>query len=145
MMTCGEVMTKNPVCCLPGDTAAKAAQKMKQKHIGSIPVIESEQTRQLVGIVTDRDLALKIVAEGRDAKSTKVAAVMTRRVVTSRAEDDLQKAMDAMSKHQLRRLPVVDKDNQILGIIAQADVATRGQEPEMAGAMLKEISQSGGT
>ncbi|MBN2086258.1 MAG: CBS domain-containing protein [Anaerolineales bacterium] len=145
MKTCGEVMTKNPVCCLPEDTAAKAAQRMKQKHIGSIPVIQSEQTRQLVGIVTDRDLALKIVAEGRDAKSTKVAAVMTRRMVTSRAEDDLQKAMDAMSKHQLRRLPVVDKDNQILGIIAQADVATRGRELEMTGAMLKEISKSGGT
>jgi len=117
---------------------------MKRKHIGSVPVIENEQTRKLAGIVTDRDLALKIVAEGRDAKSTKVAAVMTRRVVTSRADDDLQKAMDAMSKHQLRRLPIVDKDNRILGIIAQADVATRGKEPEKTGAMLKKISQSGG-
>jgi CBS domain-containing protein len=144
MLTCGEVMTKKPVCCLPGDTAATVAQMMKRKHIGSVPVIENEQTRKLVGIVTDRDLALKIVAEGRDAKSTKVAAVMTRRVVTSREDDDLQKAMDAMSKHQLRRLPIVDKDNRILGIIAQADVATRSKEPEKTGAMLKKISQSGG-
>jgi len=144
MMTCGEVMTKNPVCCLPDDMAAKAAQLMKRKHIGSVPVIENEQTCKLIGIVTDRDLALKIVAEGREAKSTKVGLVMTRRVVTCRAEDDLQKAMDAMSRHQLRRIPIVDKDNRILGIIAQADVATRGNQPEKTGAMVKKISQSGG-
>ncbi len=144
MLTCGEVMTKNPVCCLPDDTAASVAQLMKRRHIGPVPVIENEQTRKLAGIVTDRDLALKIVAEGRDAKSTKVKAVMTRRVVTCRADEDLQKAMDAMSKHQLRRIPIVDKEKRILGIIAQADVATRGKEPEKTGAMVEKISRSGG-
>src|SRR5512134_1230412 len=103
MKKCNEVMTKNPVCCLPIDTAAKAAQLMKRDNIGSIPVIENEQTKRLVGIVTDRDLALKIVAEGLDAESTKVEAVMTHKVVTCRAEDDLQKALDAMAEHRLRR------------------------------------------
>jgi CBS domain-containing protein len=120
---------------------AKAAELMKNKNIGSIPVIENDQTNKLVGIVTDRDLALKIVAEGRDAKSTKVEAVMTRKVVTCRADDDLQKALDAMSEHQLRRLPVVDNDNKILGIIAQADVATRVNQPEKTATMVKEISR----
>ena len=72
MKQCDEVMTKNPVCCLPKDMAAKAARVMKRENIGSIPVIENEQTKKLVGIVTDRDLALKIVATGMDAKSTKV-------------------------------------------------------------------------
>ena len=72
MKKCNEVMTKNPVCCLPTDMVAKAAQLMKSENIGSIPVIENEQTEKLIGIVTDRDLALRIVAEGRDAKSTKV-------------------------------------------------------------------------
>jgi CBS domain-containing protein len=128
MKKCDEVMTKNPVCCLPNDMVAKVAQLMKRENIGPIPVIENEQTQKLVGIVTDRDLALKIVAEGRDAESTKVEAVMTRKVVTCRAEDDLQKALDAMSEHQLRRIPVVDNDNKILGIIAQADVATLATE-----------------
>jgi CBS domain-containing protein len=142
MKKCDEVMTKNPVCCLPNDMVAKAAQLMKRENIGSIPVIENEQTRKLVGIVTDRDLALKIVAEGRDANSTKVEAVMTRKVVTCRAEDDLQKALDAMSEHQLRRMPVVDNDNKILGIIAQADVATRVNQPEKTAAMVKQISQA---
>lgn len=142
MKKCDEVMTKNPVCCLPNDMAAKAARLMKLENIGSIPVIENEQTKKLVGIVTDRDLALKIVATGLDAKSTKVEAVMTPKVVTCRADDDLQKALDTMSRHQLRRLPVVDNENNILGIIAQADVATRVNQPEKTAAMVKEISRS---
>ena len=142
MKKCNEVMTKNPVCCLPNDMAAKVAKLMKGENVGSIPVIENEKTRKLVGIVTDRDLTLKIVAKELDAKSTKVEAVMTRKVVTCRAEDDLQKALDAMSEHQLRRIPVVDKDNKILGIIAQADVATRVDKPKKTAAMVKGISRS---
>ena len=144
MKKCDEVMTKNPTCCLPDDTVEKAAKLMKSGNIGSIPVIENELTKKLIGIVTDRDLALKIVAEGRDAKSTKVKAVMTHKVVTCLADDDLQKALDAMSGDQLRRIPVVDKENKILGIIAQADVATRVNQPEKTAAMVKGISQAGG-
>ena len=142
MKRCDELMTKDPVCCLPDSMVAHVAQLMKRENIGPIPVIESEQTRKLVGIVTDRDLALSIVAEGRDANSTKVEAVMTRKVVTCRADDDVQKALDAMSEHQLRRIPVVDSDNKILGIIAQADVATRINQPEKTAAIVKEISRS---
>jgi CBS domain-containing protein len=142
MKKCNEVMTKNPVCCLPNDMVAKVAKSMKRKNVGSIPVIENEKTRKLVGIVTDRDLALKVVAKELDPKSTKVEAVMTRKVVTCSTEDDLQKALDAMSEHQLRRIPIVDKDNKILGIIAQADVATRVDRPKKTAAMVKEISHS---
>ena len=142
MKKCNEVMTKNPVCCLPNDMVAKVAQLMKRKDIGPVPIIENEQTKRLVGIVTDRDLALKIVAEGRDAKSTKAEEVMTRKVVTCRGEDDLQKALDAMSEHQLRRIPVVDNDNRVVGIIAQADVATRVDLPGKTAEVVKDISQS---
>ena len=144
MKKCDEVMTKNPVCCLPDDMVAKVAQLMKSEKIGSVPVIENEQTRKLVGIVTDRDLALKIVAEERDAGSTKVDAVMTHKVVTCRAEDDVQKALDAMAEHQLRRILIVDNDSRILGIISQADVATRIDQPGKTATMVKEISQAGG-
>ena len=142
MKKCNEVMTKNLVCCLPNDMVAKVAQLMKRKDIGPVPIIENEQTKKLVGIVTDRDLALKIVAEGRDAKSTKAEEVMTRKVVTCRGEDDVQKALDAMSEHQLRRIPVVDNDNKIVGIIAQADVATRVDQPAKTAEVVKDISQS---
>jgi CBS domain-containing protein len=144
MKKCNEVMTKNPVCCLPNDSVAKAAELMKSENIGSIPVIENEQTQKLVGIVTDRDLALKIVAKGLDARSTKVEAVMTRLVVTCLADDDLQKALDAMAEHQLRRIPVVDDDFKVVGIIAQADVATRVDQPEKTAEVVKEISQTHG-
>jgi CBS domain-containing protein len=142
MKKCNEIMTKDPVCCLPNDLVTKAAELMKSEHIGSIPVIENEQTKKLVGIVTDRDLALRIVAEGLDAKSTKVETVMTRKVVTCGTDDDLQKAVDAMSENQLRRIPIVDDDNKILGIIAQADVAMHFDHPKKTAAMIKEISQA---
>ena len=142
MKKCNEVMTKTPVCCLPNDMVAKVAQLMKSKDIGPVPIIENEQTKKLVGIVTDRDLALKIVAKGHYAKSTKVETVMTRQVVTCRAEDDLQKALDAMAEHQLRRIPIVDNDNKIVGIIAQADVATRVDQPTKTAEVVKDISQS---
>jgi CBS domain-containing protein len=140
MKKCDEVMTKYPVCCLPLDSVAKAAELMKNGNFGSIPVIENEQTQKLVGIVTDRDLAITIVAEGRDAKSTNVDAVMTYKVVSCRADDDLQKALDSMAKQKLRRIPIVDHDNKIVGIITQADVATRIDQPEKTAKMVKEIS-----
>ena len=130
MKKCEEVMTKKTVCCLPNDMAVIAAQLMKRENVGAIPVIENQQTKKLVGIVTDRDLALKIVAAGRDPKSTTAIEVMTRKVVTCHAEDNLQKALNAMSKHKLRRIPVVGNNQAIVGIIAQADVATRVDQPE---------------
>ncbi len=141
MKKCGEVMTKNPACCLPTDAVSKAAQWMKKENVGSIPVVESEQSKKLVGIVTDRDIALKVVADGRDSKSTTVANVMTHNVVTCHVDDDLQKAVDAMAEHQLRRMPVVDNEHKIVGIISQADVATRVNQPEETAKMVKDISQ----
>ena len=144
MKKCNEVMTKDLVCCLPTDSVAKAAELMKSENIGSIPVIENEQSQKLVGIVTDRDLALKVVAGALDAKSTTVETVMTHKVVTCHADDDLQKALDAMAKHQLRRIPIVQDANKIVGIIAQADVATRADQPEKTAEVVKEISQANG-
>jgi CBS domain-containing protein len=142
MKKCNEVMTKNPVCCLPNDMVSKVAQLMKSDDIGPVPIVENEQTRKLVGIITDRDLAVKIVAEGRDPKSTRAEEVMTRKVVTCHADDDLQKALDAMSGHQLRRIPVVDDNKKLLGIIAQADVATRTNQPEKTAEVVRKISKS---
>jgi len=144
MKKCNEVMTKNPICCLPNDLVPQVANLMKSQHVGSIPVIENEETKKLVGIITDRDLALMIVAEGLDAKTTKVETVMTRKVVTCHGEDDLQKAVDAMSENQLRRIPIVDDDNKVVGIIAQADVAIHFDHPKKTAAMVKEISQASG-
>jgi CBS domain-containing protein len=142
MRKCHEVMTKNPVVCMPGDLASKVAQIMKREDVGPVPIVESEQSRRLIGMVTDRDLAVKMVAEGRDVLTTKIDEVMTRRLVTCRADDDVQKALEAMGENQLRRIPVVDADDRIVGIIAQADLATRLNEPQKTADVIRKISQS---
>lgn len=141
MTKCSEVMTRNPVTALPTDTADHVAQLMQRQDIGPIPVVENQQTKKLVGIVTDRDLAMKVVAEGRDPKRTWVEEVMTRQVVTCHADEDLQKALHAMSANQVRRIPVVDHRGAIVGIIAQADVATRADVPEKTAEIVEEISK----
>lgn len=110
MKTCEEVMTSKPVCCLPTDNVVMVAELMKSENIGSIPVIDNKETQKLIGIITDRDLALRVVGQGLDASSTQVESVMTRKVVTCRADDDFQRALDAMSEHQLRRIVVVDSE-----------------------------------
>jgi len=140
-MKCNKVMTKKLVCCLPENSVVEAAQMMKQQDVGSIPVIETEKTRKLVGMLTDRDLALKIIATERNPQSTKVEDVMTRKVVTCGKTDDMQKAVDLMAKNQLRRIPVVDKNDEIIGIVAQADIARYFTHPKKVALMVKKISQ----
>jgi len=142
MHTCENVMTKNPTCCQPSDSVMKVAQWMKRENIGSIPVIENNETRKLVGIVTDRDLALKVIGLGSDPKTVQVDSVMTHKLVTCRPEDDIQVALDRMSEHQLRRIPIVDDEHKILGIISQADVATRVNQPEKTAEVVKDISKT---
>lgn len=144
-MRCSEVMTSNPTCCVPGDTAARVAKIMKTEDVGSVPVCESRQNRTLVGIVTDRDLVLKIVADGHDAASTYVRDVMTGKPFVCHPDDDLQKVFDTMQQKQVRRIPVVDDSGQLIGIIAQADLATRSGEPEKTAEVVEEISKPAST
>lgn len=142
MKTCSDIITEDVVYCLPDDPVSKVAQLMKKEDIGPVPIVDNEKFKTLVGIVTDRDLALKVVAEGRDVKKTKVEEVMTRKLVTCRADDNAERAMNAMAQYQLRRIPVVDDNMKLVGIISQADVATRVDEPEKTGEVVKEISHS---
>jgi CBS domain-containing protein len=141
MTTCSDVMTRNPVCAQPGDMVASVAQLMRDNDVGPIPIVADNDSKRLVGIVTDRDLAMNVVAEGRDPNTTRVEEVMTREVVTCRTDDDIEAALDAMSQQQLRRIPVVDENNMLVGIIAQADVATRMDQPSTTGEVVKEISE----
>ena len=142
MKTCQDVMTSNPTTCLPTDSVKSVADLMRRESFGSLPVVENQDTQKLIGIITDRDMAMKVVAKGLDANATNVEAVMTRKVISFRPDDNLQLAMDAMSEHQLRRIVIVDKNHKVLGIIAQADVATRGGQPDKTAEVVKDISQS---
>ncbi len=140
MTTCRDVMTKNPVCAYPDDTVAHVARLMRSEDIGPVPIVQDDSTMQLLGIVTDRDLAIKVVAEERDPAKTRVRDVMTTEVVTCRESDDIETALHAMSTNQLRRIPVLHDGNMLVGIIAQADVATR-LNPEKTGEVVREISE----
>ena len=142
MKKSGDIMTKDLVYSLPDESVAKVAQLMKKEDIGPVLVINNEQDKTLVGIVTDRDLALKVVGEGRDPKNTKVGDVMTGKVVTIRSEDSVENAMKAMAQYQLRRIPVVDQAGLLVGIISQADVATRVNEPQKTAEVVREISKN---
>ena len=142
MPNCSQLMTHDPVFCLASDTVERVAQLMRQEDVGSLPVIESHLNKKLLGIITDRDIALKVVADKRDVGSTRAQEVMTRNPVTCRADYDIQVALNAMASNQVRRIPVVDDKNQVVGIISQSDVATRVSEPAMTAQLVKGISES---
>ncbi len=137
---CGDIMTRDPVCCAPDDVAKKAAEMMKAEDVGPLPVVET-QSRRLVGIVTDRDLVLNILARGLDASTTKVSEAMTSDPVCCKEDEPLEDALEKMSTYQVRRLPVVDEQGRIIGLIAQADIATRIHNPEVAGEVVQEVSK----
>lgn len=142
MKKCSDVMTKDLVYSSPTDTVADVAQLMKKEDIGPVLIVSDKANgKRLVGIVTDRDLAIKVVGEGRDPKKTKVEEVMTEKIITCRMDDDVQNAMKAMAQYQLRRIPVVDNAGMLVGIISQADVATRVNEPKKTAEVVKEISK----
>ena len=139
-MICSEIMTKNPECCLPTDSVMKAAQLMKSEDVGPIPIVDDKDGKTLTGIVTDRDLAIKVVAEARDPKTTQIEEVMSEGLVTCRDNDDVRSVLKLMQDNQVRRIPVVDKNDHLVGIIAQADVATRLGEPSATGKVVERIS-----
>lgn len=138
------IMTSNPSACVPGDTVATAARIMKQEDVGPVLVVSDHNEKRLVGIVTDRDLALKVIAEGRDAHNTRLEDVMTRSPVTCRDDADIQTVLEKMADHQVRRMPIVDSANRLVGIVAQADIARYADEEDV-GEMVEEISQPYGS
>jgi CBS domain-containing protein len=129
------------VTSTPENTIVEVARLMKSEDIGPVPIVDNEASRTLVGIITDRDIVLKVIADGKDPKTTRVGDAMSKKLVTCRAVDDVDVAMQAMAQFQLRRIPVVEDNMMLVGIISQADVATRVDAPEKTGEVVKEISQ----
>jgi CBS domain-containing protein len=143
MPKCSEIMTPDPVCCEPGDSIGTVAQIMKQEDVGSVPVVDARDSRKLVGIVTDRDLVVKVLAGAGSPESARVRDAMTTDPVACRVDDDVDRAVTAMADRQVRRMPVVDTDGRLAGIIAQADVATRVHHDRKTGELVEAISESG--
>jgi CBS-domain-containing membrane protein len=138
-MLCQDVMTPQPVCCDPKDSVQRAAEIMKDLNIGAVPVCDA--SKRLAGIVTDRDLTLKILAEGRDPKTVLVDDVMTREVFACQPEDKIDRVFELMERQQVRRVPIVDPRQGLVGIIAQADLATRLRAPAKTAEVVTEISR----
>ena len=143
-MTCEEIMTRNPKCCTPDDSAVRAARIMKIEDVGSVPVCSKSDSSRVAGIVTDRDLCLEIVAEARDPNGVTVEACMTRDPVTCRVDDSMESALSRMEANQIRRIPVLDRSGMLVGIIAQADIATRVRSAKKTAEVVEEISRPSG-
>lgn len=139
-MQAKDFMSEPAMCCTPQTTLTDVAKLMAEYDCGAIPVLESEQGSRLAGIVTDRDIVIRVVANGRNPSEVTVGEIMTRPVFTVHAETSEQELCQLMEQHQVRRVPVVDENGICCGIVSQADVARVAPESETA-EVLRDISQ----
>jgi CBS domain-containing protein len=132
-----DVMTSNPRSLESGSTAVEAARLMRDEDVGIVPIVEGET---LVGTVTDRDIVTRVVAEGKTPDSVTVGEIASRELVTIDPQQDLDDALRLMARHQVRRLPVVEEDGKLVGIVAQKDVAMHASEAQ-TGEVVEDISR----
>jgi CBS domain-containing protein len=131
-----DTMTENPRSIGASASVVEAARLMREEHIGALPITDDEQ---LVGMITDRDITTRVVAEAADPMRTSVGDVSSRDLVSVEPDKDLEEALQLMARHQLRRLPVVE-DGRLVGIVAQADIALRENE-QRTGELVEAISE----
>jgi CBS domain-containing protein len=132
-----DVMTSDP-CTIDADkSVAYAAKMMRDEDVGLAPIVEGDK---LIGMLTDRDIAIRVVADGRDPDQVTVGEVASKQVVTIDPQQELDEALRVMAMHQVRRLPVVEEDGRLVGVVAQADVAREGDDKQ-TGELVQEISQ----
>jgi CBS domain-containing protein len=134
--TVQEAMTSNPTAITPDTTAQEAARLMKSEDVGALPIVEDGR---LTCVITDRDLTVRGVAEGLAAE-TPVSELASKNVVTIDPQQSLAEAARLMAEHQVRRLPVVEEDGRLVGMLAQADVAQAGHD-SLTGEVVQKISQ----
>jgi CBS domain-containing protein len=139
MTTARELMTEGAECVRTSDTLVTAAQRMRDLGVGMMPICGDDD--KLAGVITDRDIVVKCVADGGDPKSTEVGLLAEGKPVTIGADDDIEEALQTMTKHDVRRLPVID-GHRLVGMLSQADIARH--LPGAAGEMVSDISTSPG-
>src|SRR5438876_12345965 len=132
-----DVMTSNPCTIDAEKSVAYAAKMMREEDVGLAPIVEGDK---LIGMLTDRDIAIRVVAEERDPGQVKVRDVASKQVVTIDPQQDLDEALRIMAMHQVRRLAVVEEDGRLVGVVAQADVARKGDDKK-TGKLVEEISE----
>ena len=141
-MKAQDIMSTNPRCVTPEQDVREAARIMKDENIGVVPVVEASGSKKLVGMLTDRDIAIRVVAEGRS--SAQVREVMSGNPRTAKAGDSVDDIMDLMGREQVRRIPVVDDRGELVGIVAQADIVRDAKDEKKAERTIEKISEPGG-
>ena len=142
-MKARDLMTRDPECVTQDDSLQRAASIMRDRDIGAVPVVSDSETRRLVGIVTDRDIAIRHVAEGHKEGHT-VADVMSKgRLATAREDDSVDRVMELMKDNKVRRIPVVGSNDEIVGMIAQADLALEARDEKNVERTVEKISEPG--
>ena len=139
-----DIMTKNPASVSPDATAREAAQVMLREEVGLVPVVEKDGSNRLVGVVTDRDIAIRCVAEGKDASCAVRDVMSSDGLATCRQTDDVDSLMGAMRSEKVRRIPIVDERGGLVGIVSQADIVRKAKDSVRAEQTIEEISEPGG-
>jgi CBS domain-containing protein len=134
-----DYMTIDPVCCTPQNTLQEAAYMMTEYDCGEIPVVDSLQNRKIVGVITDRDICCRTVGKGLNPLNMTVQEIMTYPAVTVTEDTDLKRCVELMEKKQIRRIPIIDGELRVIGIISQADIARK--ENAIVPELLKGVSQ----
>jgi CBS domain-containing protein len=137
-----DVMTKKPAVSMPETDLQRIAKQMVDHNVGLIPIIDNKDTMKLVGVISDRDITIRCVAEGKNPLEMKAADVMSKPVMSVSQEDDIQAAASMMEKHKIRRVPVLDEQGKVCGIVAQADIALKTTDETTAN-VVQEISEPG--
>jgi len=136
-----EIMSREPACCVLSDTAQTVAKILCDRNIGSMPVVADQQSRKLVGMITDRDLCCSVIAQGMDPKTTQIKKLITLAPLTCRDGENIETCERLMQEHQVRRVPIVDAEDRVIGIVSQADLALK-DKPERVSKTVAEISKA---
>ena len=133
-------MTPDPICCLATDSAQKVAGILCKQDVGAIPVVTDHESRKLIGIITDRDLCCSVLADGLDPQTTAIEKFVSVSPVVSREGENLDHCERLMQEHQVRRIPIVDEDGRVMGIVSLADLALK-DKPEDVARTVAEVSR----
>jgi len=139
-----DIMTKDPSCVTADATVREAAQVMNREDVGIVPVVEGQSNRRLVGVITDRDIAIRCIAEGKDGSSRVRDVMSTGDLATCSQNDDVDTVMEAMRSEKVRRIPIVDERGTLVGIVSQADVLRKASDGSEAERTVERISEPGG-
>ena len=138
-MTVASVMTETPACCTPKTKLSEVARMMVDNDCGQIPVVEDFETRKLAGVITDRDIATRIVAQGHNSAETHACDCMTTPCITVTASTSLQDCCELMETNKIRRVPVIDEKGAVVGIVSLADIV-RNANAAATAAVVKQVS-----